>query len=103
VVIHADADRMAQVLTNAAKYSEAGSPIVVTGGRDGAVVRLSVKNDGLGISPEMLETVVDAFVQHRQTLDPCERSRQPLNFAAHLLPSVHEIDVIKVGHLGSTL
>ena len=73
LVIDADPDRMAQVfsnlLTNAAKYSEAGSRIVVTGSRGAAVVRVSVRDYGIGISPEMLGTVFDAFVQHPQALD----------------------------------
>jgi len=34
---------LSNLLTNAAKYSEPGSRIVVTGGRDGAIVRVTSK------------------------------------------------------------
>jgi signal transduction histidine kinase/CheY-like chemotaxis protein len=73
VGISADGDRMAQVLanllTNAAKYSEPGSQILVSGRRDGDIVRVSVKDEGIGIAPEMLGSVFDAFVQQPQSLD----------------------------------
>jgi PAS domain S-box-containing protein len=73
VAIDVDRDRMAQVLsnllTNAAKYSEHGSRIVVTGQRHGGVVRISVKDEGIGIAPEMLGTIFDAFVQQPQSLE----------------------------------
>jgi PAS domain S-box-containing protein len=71
--IDADHGRMAQVvanlLTNAAKYSEPGSRIVVRGGRDGGVVRISVTDEGIGLVPEMLEAVFDPFVQQPQSLE----------------------------------
>lgn len=71
--IYADPDRMAQVvsnlLTNAAKYSEAGSRIVVSGVRDGETVRLTVRDQGIGIAPEMLATIFEPFVQRPQTSD----------------------------------
>ena len=71
--ISADPDRMAQVLanllTNAAKYSEPGSRILVSGRRNGDTVRVSVKDEGIGIAPEMLGSVFEAFVQHPQSID----------------------------------
>jgi signal transduction histidine kinase/ActR/RegA family two-component response regulator len=73
VVIEADEARMAQVLanllTNAAKYSPAGSRILVRVRREGDVVSVSVKDDGIGLAPEMLERVFEPFVQHPQPLD----------------------------------
>ena len=71
--IQADVDRMAQVignlLTNAAKYSEPGARIRLSAARHGPSVRLSVADEGMGIAPEMLGRVFDAFVQQPQSLD----------------------------------
>jgi signal transduction histidine kinase len=71
--MHADRGRMAQVvanlLTNAAKYSETGSRIVVRGGRRGDVVRISVTDDGIGLAPDMLDAVFEPFVQQPQSLE----------------------------------
>ena len=70
--INADPDRLAQVLgnllTNASKYSEPGSRIIVCGRRDGENVRVNVKDEGIGIPPEMLNAVFDAFVQQPEAL-----------------------------------
>jgi len=71
--IHADRGRMAQVvanlLTNAAKYSEIGSRIAVRGQRDRDVVRISVTDEGIGLPADMLETVFEPFVQQSQSLE----------------------------------
>ena len=71
--VDADLDRMAQVvsnlLANASKYSDPGSRIVIKGTREGPRVRVSVRDEGIGIAPEMLEKVFDRFVQQPQALD----------------------------------
>jgi len=71
--IHADRVRMAQVLsnllTNAAKYSEPGSRIGVRGERDGQVVRITVKDEGIGLAHDMLDKVFEPFVHQPQSLD----------------------------------
>jgi signal transduction histidine kinase/DNA-binding response OmpR family regulator len=73
LAVEADRDRLAQVianlLTNAAKYSEVGSRIVVSARRENGVVRLGVRDEGIGIAPEMLQHVFEPFVQQPQTLD----------------------------------
>jgi signal transduction histidine kinase len=70
--VDADPERLAQVianlLTNAAKYSNPGTPIVVSGARTNGHIELRVRDAGTGIAPEMLERVFDLFVQQRQTL-----------------------------------
>jgi signal transduction histidine kinase/CheY-like chemotaxis protein len=70
--VSGDPDRLAQVLanliTNAAKYSEPGSQIRIVAERLADRVRLSVADDGVGISPDMLGSVFHAFVQQPQTL-----------------------------------
>jgi signal transduction histidine kinase/ActR/RegA family two-component response regulator len=71
--VHGDPDRLAQVvanlITNAAKYSEAGAEIRIRTERSGERARVIVADDGVGIAPEMLAQVFDAFVQQQQTLE----------------------------------
>jgi PAS domain S-box-containing protein len=71
--IHADATRLSQViqnlLTNAAKYTEAGGQIEIQARRDEGRIEFSVKDNGVGIAADMLPTVFDLFVQGRQSLD----------------------------------
>jgi signal transduction histidine kinase/ActR/RegA family two-component response regulator len=73
LLIHADLNRMAQVisnlLTNAAKYSDPHSLIRVNAERVGPSIRISVKDQGIGIAPEMMGGIFDAFVQQPQTID----------------------------------
>jgi signal transduction histidine kinase/FixJ family two-component response regulator len=68
-----DETRLAQVLanllTNAAKYSEPESEIEVSAEREGDLVSIHVRDHGIGIAPEMLPRVFDLFVQDRQALD----------------------------------
>jgi nitrogen-specific signal transduction histidine kinase len=72
LAVLADPERLAQVLlnllTNAAKYSEPGSRILLQGRRREGRVELCVRDEGIGIAPEMLEKVFDIFVQQPQTL-----------------------------------
>jgi PAS domain S-box-containing protein len=72
LVVDVDRVRMAQVianlLTNAAKYTLPGGRITVSAARDGSDVVLHVQDTGAGISAELLPRVFDLFVQARQTL-----------------------------------
>jgi signal transduction histidine kinase/CheY-like chemotaxis protein len=71
--LDADEHRIAQVianlLTNAAKYTDPGGRIVVRAGRDGNLARVDVVDTGIGISPVLLPRVFDLFVQGERTLD----------------------------------
>jgi signal transduction histidine kinase len=73
MVVDVDRERMTQVLanllTNAAKYTPAGGRLGITADREGSDVVISVEDDGVGISAELLPHVFDLFVQARQTLD----------------------------------
>jgi signal transduction histidine kinase/ActR/RegA family two-component response regulator len=69
----ADATRLMQVidniLDNAVKYSPDGGAIDVTVGADaGGGARLTVRDNGIGIPPDLLPRVFDVFVQGEQTL-----------------------------------
>jgi CheY-like chemotaxis protein len=71
--VYADRERMVQaianLMTNAAKYSDTGSHITIRGARFDDRVRLSIRDRGAGIASEMLGRVFDPFVQQPQTLD----------------------------------
>jgi CheY-like chemotaxis protein len=71
-----DEDRLAQVianlLTNAAKYTAPGGSITITGAREAEWVVLTVADDGLGIDPELLPRIFDRFVQGQRGLDRAE-------------------------------
>jgi signal transduction histidine kinase len=73
VVLNADPGRLEQMLTNllnnAAKYMERGGRVWVTAEAQGAEVVLRVRDDGIGIDPEMLPHVFDPFWQLERTLD----------------------------------
>ncbi|MES1242607.1 MAG: sensor histidine kinase [Acidobacteriota bacterium] len=71
--VHGDPIRLSQVvanlLTNAARYTEPGGHIAVRAWRDGEEVALSVTDDGRGISEDLLPRVFDLFVQGPRTID----------------------------------
>jgi signal transduction histidine kinase/DNA-binding response OmpR family regulator len=73
--MHVDGDsaRLAQVvanlLTNAAKYTEPHGLIQVVAQRDKGRVILRVSDNGRGIPQEMLPRIFDLFVQERQELE----------------------------------
>jgi signal transduction histidine kinase len=72
LVLEADPDRLAQVfgnlLTNASKYSGSGTRICVAAEKKGERVSVSVKDEGIGIAPEMLDGIFDAFTQENEPL-----------------------------------
>jgi PAS domain S-box-containing protein len=76
VWLEADAVRLAQVfanlLNNAAKYTEEGGRIRLTAERDGADVVVRVRDSGIGITPEMLPRVFELFTQADRALGRSE-------------------------------
>jgi two-component system CheB/CheR fusion protein len=73
VEVEADPARLTQALvnlvTNAAKYTPAGGRICIRAAREAGEVVLSVEDTGIGIAPDMLEEIFEAFVQTAQSLD----------------------------------
>lgn len=73
VWIQADAMRLEQIVnnlvTNAVKYSPAGSRIKVVVRQEGQRARLQVIDQGVGIPESLLPHVFDLFVQGERTLD----------------------------------
>jgi signal transduction histidine kinase/CheY-like chemotaxis protein len=71
--VDADPGRLAQVfanlLNNAAKYTEPRGKITITGSIEGEHAVVRVRDNGIGIAPEMLPRVFDLFMQERQALD----------------------------------
>jgi signal transduction histidine kinase len=67
VWIDGDLVRLTQLfcnlLINASKFSADGSPIAITAKRESDAVHISVKDQGMGISPERQAGVFDLFVQ----------------------------------------
>jgi PAS domain S-box-containing protein len=72
VVVSGDVVRLAQaianLLTNAAKYSRASAPIDLAVRREDGTAVVSVKDRGVGISPALLPRIFDLFVQGEHAL-----------------------------------
>jgi CheY-like chemotaxis protein len=69
MAVYGDEVRLTQVLsnllTNAARYTDAGGHIRVSCAADGDDIRFSVKDNGRGMSAELLPRVFEFFVQAR--------------------------------------
>jgi CheY-like chemotaxis protein len=69
LVVDVDPSRIAQalanLLTNAAKYTESGGTITVIAERERDEVVLRVRDSGIGISKEMLPKIFELFTQER--------------------------------------
>jgi CheY-like chemotaxis protein len=90
--LEADPTRLEQILvnllTNAAKYTEEGGRIRLTGRRDGGELVLAVRDDGVGIAPEMLPHVFEPFTQVARSLD---RSQGGLGIGLTLVQKLAEM------------
>ncbi len=73
IPVDGDAVRLHQVfvnlLSNASKFSGAGSPIRVMVGIEGDQAVVKVRDQGIGMTPEVLEAVFQPFVQLDSSLD----------------------------------
>jgi signal transduction histidine kinase len=92
LLVMADPGRLAQavanLLNNAAKYSEHGDDIAVTAGVEGQQVWVAVRDCGIGIEPDQLATIFDLFVQAKASLD---RAHGGLGIGLTLVRSLVEL------------
>ena len=76
LVLRGDAVRLAQVvanlLTNAARYTNVGGTISLSAERDGEQIVIRVADNGSGISADMLTRIFEPFVQGKRTQDRAE-------------------------------
>lgn len=90
--VHGDRARLAQaianLLNNAAKYTEPRGHIVISARRAGDQVEISVRDSGIGIDADMLPHVFTMFVQERQALD---RSQGGLGLGLAIVRSLIEL------------
>jgi signal transduction histidine kinase/ActR/RegA family two-component response regulator len=73
VFLHGDATRLAQILSNllnnAAKYTNRGGRVSLSAKVEDRELTVSVKDNGIGIAPDMLNQVFEMFVQVDSTLE----------------------------------
>jgi len=83
--VHGDPDRLAQVvgnlLSNAIKYSPSGGTVEVHAERENGTVRISVRDEGLGIPEEQRERIFTKFFRGNATQSGIAGSGLGLAFA----------------------
>jgi signal transduction histidine kinase/ActR/RegA family two-component response regulator len=71
--VDGDPVRLAQVvanlLTNAARYTERGGKIMVSARRESGQIVIRVRDNGSGISPDLLPRIFDLFIQGHRSSD----------------------------------
>ncbi len=86
VHLEGDSTRLAQVvanlLNNAAKYTRDGGHIELSAEQQGPEIAIRVRDDGVGIAPDMLSRIFDPFTQVDSSL---ERSRGGLGIGLALV------------------
>jgi len=92
IFLDADPTRMAQVfanlLNNAAKYTQSGGRIRLTGERQGEEVVVKVRDSGIGIPADMLPHVFEMFTQVDRSL---ERSQGGLGIGLSIVRGLIEL------------
>ncbi len=92
LTVDGDDERLAQVLanllTNAAKYTEPGGAIAVTAAREDGQVIVRVRDSGIGIPRELLPDLFGAFVQGERSID---RSQGGLGLGLAIVRSLVEL------------
>ena len=92
LTLEADAVRLTQVianlLNNAAKYTNAGGQIWLTVRREGENAAVSVRDNGMGIPADMLPYVFDLFTQVNRSFD---RAQGGLGIGLALVKSLVEM------------
>ena len=90
--VSGDATRLAQILSNllnnAAKYTDRGGRIELLADLDEGQLRIRVRDNGIGIAPEMLSDIFGMFIQADATL---ERSSAGLGVGLSLARRLAEL------------
>ncbi|MBU1292752.1 MASE1 domain-containing protein [Patescibacteria group bacterium] len=89
--VNGDAVRLEQIfsnlITNASKYSDSGDAITITLLKKKGTARITIKDNGIGISPEGLENIFTPFHQIGDT----ERTKKGLGIGLALVKSFTEV------------
>jgi len=92
LVVDGDATRLAQIVANivqnAAKYTEVGGHIAVRAALEEGLVTIRVRDDGQGVAPEMLARMFELFAQDSQSL---ARSRGGLGLGLAIVRSLVQL------------
>lgn len=92
IPLEADTARLEQVLANllnnAAKYTEPGGRLAIEARREGEAAVVRVRDNGIGIAPELLPRIFDLFTQADRSLD---RSQGGLGIGLTLVRSLVEL------------
>jgi signal transduction histidine kinase len=92
VVVDGDPNRLAQVLVNlldnAGKFTDPGGQVIVDLSSEGDWARVTVRDTGIGIHPEMLPRVFESFMQAEDSLD---RSRGGLGLGLALVKGLVQL------------
>ncbi|HEY0913655.1 MAG TPA: PAS domain-containing protein [Solimonas sp.] len=90
--LQADTVRLTQVfsnlLNNASKYSKPGSRILLEASQQGGELRVTVRDQGIGIAPAALPGIFDMFIQVDRSL---ERPRSGLGIGLALVKTLVEL------------
>ena len=79
---------MANLLNNAAKYTDPGGQIALEAERQGDEAVIRVRDNGIGLGPEILPRVFDLFAQEARSLD---RSQGGLGIGLTLVRSLVQL------------
>lgn len=79
---------LANLLTNAAKYTPSGGDIILGMDVDGSHVRITVSDNGIGMAPELLKRAFELFAQAQRSAD---RSQGGLGIGLALVRSLVEL------------
>jgi CheY-like chemotaxis protein len=104
VWVDGDAVRLEQVvvnlLNNAVKYTDRGGDIRVALNQEGEEAVLRVRDNGIGIAPDMLPRIFDLFMQADKSLDRAQGGLGIGLALVHSIVTMHRGQVEVQSHLG---